>query len=311
MINKIPSITTLRIATRRSPLAIWQANYVKEQIERYYPTIKVELCLIMTEGDLHLTSSLAKIGGKGLFIKELEKALLAGEVDIAVHSMKDMTAVLPPEMTLAAFFPREDPRDVLVSEKYTSLASLPQGAIIGTSSVRRQSQLLALRPDLKVKTLRGNVNTRLNKLAEQEYDAIILAAAGLIRLNLLTHIKQYFSVEELLPAIGQGVIGIECLTDNLVIKQLLEPLNCQTTALCIQAERQLNLTLGGHCAAPIAGFAQIQANELYLQARVLSLNGTKILTAAATAPLDQASALGLKVAENLLLQGAAVLLQAT
>lgn len=300
-----------RIATRRSPLALWQAHYVKQQIEQNYPKLKVELCLMTTEGDKQLATSLAKIGGKGLFIKELEQALLNQIADMAVHSMKDMTAVLPTGMCLAAFFPREDPRDVLVSEKYTSLDELPNQAIVGTSSVRRQSQLLALRPDLQIKVLRGNVNTRLNKLAAGEFDAIILAAAGLKRLNLQEKIRSYFSLSEMLPAIGQGIIGVECLANNSAAIELLQPLNCENTALCMTAERQLNQVLGGHCAAPIAGYAHIQDKQLFLQAKVLSLDGTTILTAAADVPLTAASGVGQQVAEALLAQGAAQLLQAS
>ncbi|MFN7096199.1 MAG: hydroxymethylbilane synthase [Gammaproteobacteria bacterium] len=301
--------SSLKIATRRSPLALWQANYVKSSILERYPHIQVELVLLVTEGDKNLTDSLAKIGGKGLFIKELEIALREKRADMAVHCMKDMTVNLPVDLTLAAFYPREDVRDVFVSEKYQTIDQLPVGAIVGTSSLRRQAQLLAMRSDLRLKPLRGNVNTRLDKLKRGEFDAIILAAAGLIRLGLRDQIKQYIPVEQMLPAVGQAIIGVECRTEDHNIIALLQTLNCTESAICLTAERSMNRKLGGTCSTPIAGLATIQDNQLQLQGRVLHPNGQIILSAIERDAIEQAENLGLRVAEQLLSQGAAEIIQ--
>lgn len=302
-------LAPVRIATRRSPLAVWQANYVKKLILQKHPDRQVDLVLMTTEGDINLSGSLAKIGGKGLFIKELEIALQQQRADIAVHSMKDMTASLPTGLMLAAFCVREDVRDAFVSDKYQSLEQLPLNAIVGTSSLRRQSQLLRLRPDLTIKTLRGNVNTRLEKLAHGEYDAIILAAAGLIRLQLQHKIKQFLSVENILPAVGQAIIGVECRSDDADIIALLNTINCPQATACITAERTMNQFLGGDCTAPIAALAILHDQDLSLHGRVLSPDGNIMLEAVATLPCTQAARLGKEIADQLLAQGAEKILK--
>lgn len=309
MITNVVYPSHIRIATRRSPLALWQANFVKESIHKHHPNINVEMVLIVTEGDKNLTSSLAKIGGKGLFIKELEIALRERRADIAVHSMKDMTVHLPEDLTLATFYPREDVRDAFVSERYKTLQSLPHAAIVGTSSLRRQAQLLALRPDLIIKPLRGNVNTRLDKLARGDFDAIILASAGLIRLGLQDKIKQYISIDEMLPAVAQAIIGVECRADDAATIALMQTLNCPQSTACITAERSMNQQLGGTCSTPIAGLATMQQQQLHLHGRVLSPDGKIILNAIATSPIEDAATLGIKVATQLLEQGAAKIIQ--
>lgn len=308
-LNNGPFPTHINIATRRSPLALWQANYVKDSIIKRHPNITVDLVLIVTAGDKNLSSSLAKIGGKGLFIKELEIALQEKQADIAVHSMKDMTVQLPNDLKLAAFFTREDVRDAFVSIKYNDISQLPVGAIVGTSSLRRQAQLLAMRPDLTIKPLRGNVNTRLDKLANGDFDAIILAAAGLIRLGLQDRIKQLIPTEKMLPAVGQAIIGVECRSEDTDIIALMKTLNCPLSEVCITAERSMNKTLGGTCSTPIAGFATIQNQQLHLCGRVLSPDGKIVLEINATSTMDQAEALGINVANQLLAQGAAAIIQ--
>ncbi|MBY0544882.1 MAG: hydroxymethylbilane synthase [Gammaproteobacteria bacterium] len=300
----IPTINCVKIATRRSPLALWQANDIKNSLNKLHPDLTVELILMTTEGDINLASSLANQGGKGLFIKELERALLIKKADIAVHSMKDMTVYLPENLTLGAFSPREEVRDAFISHHYNSLDDLPERAIIGTASLRRKAQLLIMRPDLDIRLLRGNVNTRLDKLAQGEYDAIILAAAGLIRLGLQKEIKQLFSIEQMLPAIGQAIIGIECRADDTEILPLIRQLNCPNSQACVTAERSMNELLGGHCSAPIAGLARLVGDQLHLQGRVLSPDGSIMLEAFATKTATQAQALGFDVAEQLIAQGA-------
>lgn len=228
---------TLRIATRKSALALWQAEYVKAQLELHHPDLVVELCPMTSRGDHILDVPLAKVGGKGLFVKELEHSLLAGETDIAVHSMKDVPMDFPEGLGLEVICPREDPRDAFVSNQYDGLEDLPMGAVVGTSSLRRQCQLSALRPDLKITFLRGNVNSRLAKLDEGQYDAIILAAAGLIRLEMAARIRQFISVETSLPAGGQGAVGIECRSDDSTTQALLKPLHDQATAWRVLAEQ--------------------------------------------------------------------------
>lgn len=296
----------LIIATRESPLALWQANHVKAELLKHFPEMDVELLGMTTKGDQMLSSPLSKIGGKGLFIKELEVAMLEGRADIAVHSMKDvpMSSQLPEGFSVPVILKREDPRDALISKTYASLADLPQGAVVGSCSLRRRAQLLAIRPDLQLKDLRGNVNTRLQKLENGEYDAIILAAAGLIRLGFEDKITEYLSDEISLPAVGQGAIGIECVTSNDEVRKVIEALNDRETSICITAERAFNAKLNGGCQAPIAGFAQLTETGLRLRGLVGDLdNGTIIFHEVHGQPED-AEKLGIELADNLLSRGA-------
>ncbi|MDU7785416.1 MAG: hydroxymethylbilane synthase, partial [Aggregatibacter aphrophilus] len=268
---------TLKIATRQSPLALWQANYVKDCLQQLYPDLIVELVPMVTKGDVILDSPLAKIGGKGLFVKELENALLNKEADIAVHSMKDVPMQFPEGLGLAVICKREDPRDAFVSNSYRTFDELPQSAVVGTSSLRRQCQLKALRPDLDIRSLRGNVGTRLSKLDNGDYDAIILASAGLIRLGLADRIASFIEVEQSLPAAGQGAVGIECRTDDVQVKQLLAPLADAETTCCVLAERAMNNHLQGGCQVPIGGYAVLQQGQLYLRALVGNVDGSQII----------------------------------
>lgn len=294
----------LRIATRQSPLALWQANFVKAELEKYHPNLTVELVTMVTKGDVILDTPLAKIGGKGLFVKELELALLEERADIAVHSMKDVPMSFPEGLGLAVICEREDPRDAFVSNYYASLAELPEGAIVGTSSLRRQCQLMAAYPHLTVKSLRGNVGTRLSKLDNGEYDAIILASAGLIRLGMPERIKSFISVEDSLPAAGQGAVGIETRVDDTRVLNYLAKLNHNPTACCVVAERAMNTRLQGGCQVPIGGFATLNGEELELNALVGSLNGSTIIRASGKAHQRDAEQLGIRIAEQLLAQGA-------
>ncbi|WIM85462.1 hydroxymethylbilane synthase [Gallibacterium anatis] len=301
----------LRIATRQSPLALWQANYIKHKLQVLYPELKVELVTMVTKGDVLLDTPLAKIGGKGLFVKELELALLEGRADIAVHSMKDVPMQFPQGLHLSVICEREDARDAFVSNQYAGLDELPRNAVVGTSSLRRQCQLKALRPDIQLKTLRGNVGTRLRKLDEGEYDAIILASAGLIRLGEQQRIRSFIEPEVSLPAVGQGAVGVECRQDDEWVNQLLKPLLHQATWDRVIAERAMNNRLQGGCQVPIAGYAILNGDQLFLRALVGSIDGSKVLRAEATAARTQADQLGVQVAELLLEQGAeALLLQA-
>ncbi|KGQ31504.1 porphobilinogen deaminase [Gallibacterium genomosp. 2] len=301
----------LRIATRQSPLALWQANYIKHKLQVLYPELKVELVTMVTKGDVLLDTPLAKIGGKGLFVKELELALLEGRADIAVHSMKDVPMQFPQGLHLSVICEREDARDAFVSNQYAGLDELPRNAVVGTSSLRRQCQLKALRPDIQLKTLRGNVGTRLRKLDEGEYDAIILASAGLIRLGEQQRIRSFIEPEVSLPAVGQGAVGVECRQDDEWVNQLLKPLLHQATWDRVIAERAMNNRLQGGCQVPIAGYAILDGDQLFLRALVGSIDGSKVLRAEATAARTQADQLGVQVAELLLEQGAeALLLQA-
>lgn len=301
---------TIRIATRKSALALWQAEYVKTRLEAFHPNINVELVPMVSRGDKLLDSPLAKIGGKGLFVKELETALLENEADIAVHSMKDVPMDFPEGLGLYCICEREDPRDAFVSNKYNSIDELPEGAIVGTSSLRRQAQLLTYRPDLTIHFLRGNVNTRLAKLDANEYDGIILAAAGLIRLELANRIRSYIPVEMSLPAVGQGAVGIEARTTDTELHELLKPLHHQQTALCVTTERAMNKHLNGGCQVPIAGYALLNNDQLYLRGLVAQPDGQKVLTAEFSAPISQAVQLGIKTAETLLSLGANDILKA-
>jgi len=298
----------LKIATRKSPLALWQANFVKDALEVANKGLVVELVTMTTKGDKILDSPLAKIGGKGLFVKELEHALLRGDADIAVHSMKDVPMEFPEGLELAVICEREDPSDAFVSNHYASFASLPKGAIVGTSSLRRQCQLKQLRPDLTVLDLRGNVGTRLGKLDAGGYDAIILAAAGLIRLKLGERIREKLSYEDCLPAGGQGAVGIECRVGDSRTHDLVRSLHHDETASRVIAERAVNLRLQGGCQVPIASFAEIQGDTLWLRALVGAVDGSKILRYEDSASLSKAESLGIDVADNLLAQGAAEIL---
>lgn len=301
---------TLKIATRQSPLALWQANYVKDRLQQLYPDLTIELVPMVTKGDVILDSPLAKIGGKGLFVKELENALLTKEADIAVHSMKDVPMQFPEGLGLAVICQREDPRDAFVSHSYRTFAELPQGAVVGTSSLRRQCQLKALRTDLDIRSLRGNVGTRLSKLDNGDYDAIILASAGLIRLGLADRIASFIDVEQSLPAAGQGAVGIECRTDDAQVQALLAPLADAETTYCVRAERAMNNHLQGGCQVPIGGYAVLQQGQLYLRALVGDIDGSRIIRAEGKSPVENAEALGVQIAEQLLAQGADKILQA-
>lgn len=300
----------IRIATRKSALALWQAEFVKAQLEHFHPGLQVELVPMSTQGDKILDTPLAKIGGKGLFVKELETAILEGRADIAVHSMKDVPVEFPEGLQLQTICEREDPRDAFVSNNFASLDDLPAGAVVGTSSLRRQCQLKAKRPDLQIRDLRGNVNTRLAKLDAGEYDAIILAAAGLIRLGFAARIRTHLAVEQSLPANGQGAVGIECRSNDSTIHALLAPLEHLATRQAVLAERAMNRRLQGGCQVPIGAFAVHQGDELWLRGLVGSLDGQQILHAEVKGPATEAEALGLQLAEQLLQQGAAAILKA-
>ena len=298
----------IRIATRKSALALWQAEYVKARLEQAHPGLKVSLVPMVSRGDKLLDAPLAKIGGKGLFVKELETALLENEADIAVHSMKDVPMDFPEGLGLFCICEREDPRDAFVSNTYDSLDALPPGSVVGTSSLRRQAQLLARRPDLKIHFLRGNVNTRLAKLDAGEYDAIILAAAGLIRLGFEARIRASISVDDSLPAGGQGAVGIECRTADAEIHALLAPLHHAETAARVAAERALNKRLNGGCQVPIACYALLEGEQLWLRGLVGQPDGGLLLRAEGRG--SDAEALGVLVAEQLLAQGAEAILKA-
>ena len=299
---------TIRIATRKSPLAMWQAEYVRDRLMAIHPELNVELLGMTTQGDKILDSPLAKIGGKGLFVKELEQQMLDGGADIAVHSMKDVPVAFPDGLHLAVICEREDPRDAFVSNHFQSLDELPQGAKVGTSSMRRQCQLKALRPDLQILDLRGNVNTRLRKLDEGQYDAIILAAAGLIRLGFETRITQTMSTGISLPAIGQGAVGIECRSNDERINQLIAPLNDSATRTRVLAERAMNNRLEGGCQVPIAGHATLEGDALHLRGLVGSADGEKMIRGERRGPQTDAEAMGIELAEELLQNGAAEIL---
>ena len=300
----------IRIATRKSALALWQAEHVKARLEQAHPGLKVSLVPMVSRGDKLLDAPLAKIGGKGLFVKELETALLENEADIAVHSMKDVPMDFPEGLGLYCICEREDPRDAFVSNTSASLDALPPGSVVGTSSLRRQAQLLARRPDLKIQFLRGNVNTRLAKLDAGEYDAIILAAAGLIRLGFEDRIRSSISAEDSLPAGGQGAVGIECRSADSDVHALLAPLHHRDTALRVTAERALNKHLNGGCQVPIACYALLEDDQLWLRGLVGQPDGGLLLRAEDRAASSDAEALGVRVAEALLAQGADAILQA-
>lgn len=301
---------TLTIATRKSALALWQAEFVKAELEKHHRDLSVTLLPMTSRGDKILDVPLAKVGGKGLFVKELEHALLNRKADIAVHSMKDVPMDFPEGLGLSVICEREDPRDAMVSSTFPSFAELPQGAVVGTSSLRRQCQLLALRPDLDIRFLRGNVNTRLAKLDTGEYDAIILASAGLIRLGMGDRIADTLPPEICLPAGGQGAVGIECRMDDTATSKLLECLNHTKTAECVLAERAMNRRLEGGCQVPIACYAIHQKEGLWLRGLVGNPDGSEIISREIRGQTHQAESIGIELADKLLAAGAGKILDA-
>jgi hydroxymethylbilane synthase len=303
-------VTTLRIATRKSPLAMWQAEHIKARLEAMHPGLVVELVTFTTQGDKILDVPLAKIGGKGLFVKELEAAMLDGRADIAVHSMKDVPMEFPEGLELGVICERENPQDAFVSNIYKSLDELPQGAVVGTSSLRRQCQIQQQRPDLVIKSLRGNVQTRLSKLDAGEFDAIILAAAGLLRMEMQDRLTAFIPAEQSLPAGGQGALGIEWRTDDSAVHELIKPLHDDITASCVLAERALNRRLQGGCQVPIACYAERTDDQLWLRGLVGSVDGTTVLRTENRGAAADAETLGIQAAEHLLEQGAGAILSA-
>jgi len=298
---------TLRIATRRSPLALWQAEHVRAQLMQRHPGLEVTLLPLTTSGDAQVEGAL--LGGKGWFVKELEEALIEGRADLAVHSMKDVPAEQPPGLALAAFLAGEDPRDAFVSKLHASLRELPRGARVGTSSLRRQSQLRAERPDLAVGDLRGNVGTRLARLDEKNFDAVLLACAGLQRLGLAARITEALDVERFVPAIGQGIIGIECRADDARTRGLVGVLNDAGSATRLAAERAMNAKLGGSCTVPVAGHAVVTGGQVRLTGLVATPDGTRVVKGAIEGPVARAAELGAALAGQLLAAGAAPILR--
>jgi len=316
------------IATRGSKLAMWQANWIKAELEKKHQGITIELKNIKTTGDKILDVPLAKVGGKGLFVKEIEEALLSGDADLAVHSMKDVPADLPADLHIKAICKRENPRDALITavssqqsvvsnkKKINSFKDMPEGATVGTSSLRRSCQLLSIRPDLKIAQLRGNLDTRIRKLDEGEFDAIIVAAAGLKRLGMADRITEILETDVSLPAIGQGAVGIECRKDDRLVNNLLEPLNHSATSVCVRAERTFLKKLDGGCQVPIAGYAQLlstsslvsRASYLVIDGLVGSVSGDTIIRDSIRGNVDYAEQLGTKLAEELLSKGAGKIL---
>ncbi len=295
---------TIKIATRKSPLALWQAHHVKDRLEALYPDLTVELVKMITKGDQILNSPLSKIGGKGLFIKELEVGMMEGRADIAVHSMKDVPYEIPPGFELGAILKRENPFDAFVSNHFDSITNLPQGAKVGTCSMRRIVQLKAIRPDLEILDLRGNVNTRLQKLDDGEYDAIILACAGLIRLQFEDRIKQQISAEQSLPAVGQGAVGIEIRENDKEILDLIKPLIDVETTYRVSAERAMNARLEGGCSVPIAGYSTVKDNQITLTGLVGNVDTGVILKHQVAGHVDDAELLGVELADELIALGA-------
>jgi hydroxymethylbilane synthase len=299
----------VRIATRKSPLALWQAEFVRDSILALRPELKVELVKMVTQGDKILDTPLAKVGGKGLFVKELEVGMLQGDADIAVHSMKDVPVEFPEGLHLAVICEREDPRDAFVSNNYESIEDLPEGAKVGTSSLRRMCQIRNWRSDLEILDLRGNVNTRLRKLDEGEYDAIILACAGLKRLGFDDRIQSHLDPGFSLPAIGQGAVGIECRIEDDFINELIAPLNHPATRTRVLAERAMNLRLEGGCQVPIAGYAELDGETLLIRGLVGRPDGTEMIRGEIAGRADDAEYLGTTLAEDLLARGAGVILK--
>lgn len=301
---------TLTIATRKSALALWQAEHIKARLEALHPGLHVELLPMSTRGDVILDTPLAKIGGKGLFVKELEVAMLEGRADIAVHSMKDVPVEFPDGLELATICTREDPRDAFVSNRYSTLAEMPPGAVVGTCSLRRRCQVSERFPQLIIKDLRGNVQTRLRKLDEGQFDAIILAASGLKRLELHDRITSCLSPEDSLPANGQGALGIECRSDDARVKALLAPLEDFDTRACVLAERAMNRRLDGGCQVPIGAYAELQGEQLTLRGLVGATDGSQVIRNSIQGPVGQAEKLGRELAEKLLAAGAGEILAA-
>ncbi|MEX0605089.1 MAG: hydroxymethylbilane synthase [Marinobacter sp.] len=296
---------TLRIATRNSALALWQAEFIKSELERMHEHITVELLGIKTQGDKILDVPLAKIGGKGLFVKELEEAMLDGRADLAVHSMKDVPMLFPEGLGLVAICKREDPTDAFVSNDFDNVDALPHASVVGTASLRRESQLRAYRPDLQIRTLRGNVNTRLAKLDAGDYDAIVLASSGLKRLGFDARIRYSMPDTISLPAVGQGALGIECRLDDHELVDLLAPLNHTDSADRVKAERALNRRLEGGCQVPIAAYALLEENDtLWLRGLVGAVDGTEVFRVEGRAPRAEGERLGRELAEELLALGA-------
>ncbi len=298
------TMTKMRIATRKSQLALWQAHYVRDLLLQAHPGLEVELLEMTTQGDRILDTPLAKVGGKGLFVKELEQGILSGDADIAVHSMKDVPAELPEGLGIATVCRREDPRDAFVSHDHASFAALPESAHVGTSSLRRQCQLRALRPDLRISDLRGNVNTRLGKLDAGGYDAIILASAGLKRLGMADRIRESLAPEISLPAVGQGAVGIECRVDDRETLALLAPLNDAETQTRVSAERAMNHKLQGGCQVPIGGYAELAHGVLLLRGMVGQVDGQEIVRGEIAGKPEDAEDLGGALADDLLARGA-------
>jgi hydroxymethylbilane synthase len=303
------SISNINIATRESPLAMWQAEHVRSELMKLHPGLRVELVAMTTQGDRILDTPLFTVGGKGLFIKELEHSLINGRADIAVHSMKDVTIDLPEGLALPVIMKRADPRDVFISNHFRSLDELPEGSIIGTSSLRRQCQLYAYRPDLKLKDLRGNVGTRLRKLDEDQFDAIVLAAAGVIRLGFEERICEYLEPEVMLAAIGQGAIGIETRANDPAVLNIIKLLNDESTKTQLIAERAFSRKLYGGCQLPIAAHAQITGAQLVIRGLVGSPDGKTIITDELVGLAENAETLGLQLAQRLLNKGADVILR--
>lgn len=301
--------TELRIITRKSPLAMWQACHVRDRLQQIHPALEIRILGISTEADRFLDSTLASLGGKGAFVKELEHALLEDRADIAVHSMKDVTVDLPDGLVISTILSRENPGDAFVSNDYPGLQQMPAGSIIGTSSLRRQCQLNLLRPDLVLKDIRGNVGTRLNKLDNGDYAALVLACSGLIRLGLTDRIRQQLDAEIMLPAIGQGALGIEVRSNDTRTRDLIAPLNDVDTHLCVSAERMVNKRLNGGCHAPVAAYATRQGGTLFLSGLVGNPNGSGMVRASLQGPCEQADILGDTLGRMLLEQGAEQILR--
>jgi hydroxymethylbilane synthase len=299
---------TIRIATRESRLALWQAEHVASVLRKAYSDVNVTLVPMTTSGDQILDRTLAQVGGKGLFIKELEVAMHEGRAEIAVHSMKDVPSVLPEGMVINCVLERADPRDAFISKKYAYFASLPQGAHVGTSSLRRQSQLLATRPDLRISAVRGNVETRLRKLDEGQFDAIVLASAGLTRLGLSSRITEYLDSSICVPAVGQGVIGIECKANDYVTRAFCAVLNHADTETCVNAERAFAAKLEGSCQSPIAAHAVLNGDELQLTGLVAATDGSRVIRDQITGLKAEHNELGIALAERMLEAGAGELL---
>lgn len=306
---KFMTSSVLRIVSRESPLALWQANFVKDSFIALHPGIDVEILGISTEADKLLDSSLESLGGKGAFVKELEQALLNNKADIAVHSMKDVTINLAEGLIVPVVMEREDPRDVMVANRFKTFDELPAGARVGTSSLRRRCQLMALRPDLQIRDIRGNLGTRLRKLDEGDYDALILAAAGIIRLGLQDRVCEYFDTSTLLPAVSQAALGLEICAGNNDVLEMIRPLSHTPTQQCVDAERALNRELGGDCHVPIAGFAQKRAENLEMQALVGRVDGSEIIRVDGKGKAEDPLALGKELGQQLLSLGAGVILQ--